>query len=273
MTGSQIGDDELARAVEADLVAHVAILHEPPAGEVHRENDVVWFRTGKTTPSDNGILRGVLPERDIDRKIEHLLEPFRALPMMWWFFPWRNVLSDRVRRALAAHGLTLDSDRPSMGLDLSLFQPPVVPAGATIERVRDEASLRAWARVVAEAFESPDVLDGPSVMWVAANGFGDDLPFRHYLCRVDGRPIGASTLSLGGGVAGLANISTVPEQRARGIGSAVAAAALVDARDLGIRIAALSADDGGVRVYEKLGFRTVGRHLTYVRRLGVGPDR
>ena len=37
---------EYAAAVEADLVEHVARLHGPPAGEVHREEGAVWFTTG-----------------------------------------------------------------------------------------------------------------------------------------------------------------------------------------------------------------------------------
>jgi predicted N-acetyltransferase YhbS len=67
-------------------------------------------------------------------------------------------------------------------------------------------------------------------------------------------------------VAGLANISTVPEWRGRGIGGAVASAALLEARAMGIAVAALSSDDLGVGLYHRLGFRTVCRHLTYVGR-------
>ncbi len=76
--------------------------------------------------------------------------------------------------------------------------------------------------------------------------------------------MGASTLSLGAGVAGLGNISTVPERRGRGVGTAVAAAALLEGQRMGIGIAALSADEQGVPLYEKLGFTTVCRHLTFV---------
>jgi ribosomal protein S18 acetylase RimI-like enzyme len=100
-------------------------------------------------------------------------------------------------------------------------------------------------------------------------GFDDDGPFRHFLCRMDGEPVGAATLSLcAAGVAGLANISAVPERRGRGIGAAVASAALVEAQAIHIPVAALSSDDLGVGLYRKLGFRTVSRHLTYVGRPG-----
>jgi GNAT superfamily N-acetyltransferase len=259
--------DEYAVAVEADLVEHVARLHEPPVGEVHRDAGAVWFTTGLPSVNDNGVLRDALAPDHPDQDIERLLQPFLAggLPLMWWRFTGEAGDDPAVASALARHGFTLDSDRPGMGLDLSRSSPPPPPHGITIHRVRDEAMFRGWADVVGRAFDDPDFEDGNSVVMGLRMGFGDDAPFRHFLCRLEGAWVGASTLSLGAGVAGLANISTVPEHRGRGIGVAAAGAALTDARAIGLRIAALSADDAGVGVYEKLGFSPVSRHLTYVR--------
>lgn len=256
----------MAAAVEADLVAHVARLHEPPVGEVHREDGAVWFMTGLPSENDNGILRATLPEHDPGPTIERRLAPFRArsLPMMWWFFTPIGGLRPHIERVLGEQGLALASDRPGMGLDLSAFEAPLLPEGATIHRVLDEELFDAWADVVGRAFDSPDFATGPSALSNRSMGFGDDAPFRHLLCRMQGEWVGASTLSLGSGGAGLGNISTVPEWRGRGIGTAVASAALLEGKGLGIRIGALSADQQGVRLYEKLGFTTVCRHLTYV---------
>jgi GNAT superfamily N-acetyltransferase len=160
----------------------------------------------------------------------------------------------------------LDSDRPGMAVELAHLHAATPPEGSTVERVRDPETFRDWADVVSRAFDDKDFGNGPTVRVGMGTGFGDDVPFRHYLCRLAGVPVGASTLSLGAGVAGLANIATVPEHRGRGVAVAVAGAALQDARSLGMSIGALSADDAGVRVYEKLGFRAVCRHLTYVWR-------
>jgi len=258
--------EDLAAAVEADLVAHVARLHEPPVGEVHRRDGAVWFITGRPSEDDNGILRAELPERDPEEVIVRLMAPFmaRSLPMMWWFFTSLDGLPPSVERALSAHGLRPDSDRPGMGLDLDAFRAPPLPPGASVHRVRDDEGFEAWTQVVSESFEAPDFATGPSAVGNRAIGFGEEAPFRHFLCRMQDTWVGASTLSLGAGVAGLGNISTVPAWRGQGIGTAVAAAALLDAKGLGVRIAALSADEQGVSLYEKLGFVTVCRHLTYV---------
>jgi GNAT superfamily N-acetyltransferase len=122
-----------------------------------------------------------------------------------------------------------------------------------------------WAAVVGRAFDDAEFEDGASVRAFAGLGFGDDAPFRHFLCRVDGVPVGASTLSLGAGVAGLANIAVLPEHRGRGIGAAVASAALFEGRRLGLGIGALSAGEQGLPLYRSLGFREVSRHRTYTR--------
>jgi GNAT superfamily N-acetyltransferase len=258
--------EEMAAAVEADLVAHVARLHEPPIGEVFREDGAVWFITGRPSHDDNGILRAGLSENHPDETIERRLAPFksRALPMMWWFFTPIGGLRSNIERALDAHGLTPASDRPGMGIALSVFHAPPLPQGVSTHRVHDEEMFAIWVEVVGRAFDSPDFATGPSTVANRALGFGDDAPFRHFLCRVDETWVGASTLSLGAGVAGLGNISTLPEWRGRGIGTAVAAAALTEAKGMGIGIGALSADEPGVPLYEKLGFVTVSRHLTYV---------
>jgi len=267
-----VDERTLAAAVEADLVEHVARLHVPPFGEVRREGGSVWFRTGSDDPNENGVLRAALPDGD-PSAIGALLEPFssQGLPMMWWAFVTTS-LPPGIDHALRERGLLPGSDRPGMGMRLDDFRQPPVPAGVGIERVRNPEELHTWADVVGRAFGDPAFADSPSVAFNLSAGFGDGGPFRHFLCRMDGEPVGAATLSLcAPGVAGLANISAVPERRGHGIGAAVASAALLEARAIGIPIAALSSDDLGVGLYRKLGFTTVCRHLTYVGRPGAGP--
>jgi GNAT superfamily N-acetyltransferase len=252
-------------AVEADLVAHVSLLHRVRGDEVHEDADAVWFLTGEGEPHANGVLRAVFPEGDPSPTVDGLLAPFRErrLPMMWWSFPADDGAPPAVDAALRAAGLVLRADLPGMVLDLAGFAPPASPEDVTIERVADDGAFSVWAEVVGRAFGDPTFSQSASVAAFRSIGWSDDAPFRHYLARLGGAWTGASTLSVGGGVAGLANIASVPEARGRGIGTAVAAAALVDASSLGLHVAALSAVPLGRPVYEKLGFRTVGRHLTY----------
>ncbi len=258
-----------AAAVEADLVEHVARLFEL-GGEVHREPDAIWFLTGDDVPHHNGVLRARLPADGLEEAVDRVLEPFAArVPMMWWVFAPPEPRPEALDAVLRERGFERDADLPGMAVELSGFEPPPPPKGCEIRRV-DATGFAEWARVVARAFDDPSFEDGTSARAFRSHGFGDDAPFRHFVCRLEGEPVGAATLSLGGGAAGLANIAVVPERRRHGLGAAVAAHALLEGRRLGLALGVLSAGELGVPMYERLGFREVSRHRTYVRRARRG---
>jgi GNAT superfamily N-acetyltransferase len=235
-------------------------------GEVHRDPDVTWILSGDDAAHHNGILRAVLPARGLDAAVDRLLEPFAAgVSLMWWVFAPPEPRPATVDAALRARGFELDADLPGMAVDLSEFTPPPSPSGSEVGRI-DADGFADWAGVVARAFDDPAFEDGTSARAFRSHGFGDDAPFRHFVCRWAGEPVAASTLSLGGGVAGLANIAVVPEHRRHGLGATVAAAALLEGRALGLALGVLSAGELGRPLYERLGFREVSRHRTYVRR-------
>ncbi len=256
----------LASAVEADLVAHVSGLYES-FGEVHRGADAVWFVTGDGSPYRNGVLRARIPERDPDGTIARLVAPFaeRNLPMVWWVFAPPERRPFEIDRALRAHGFELDTDLPGMAVELASVDPPPVSTAGDVRRVVDDDLFRDWGQVVGRAFEDSEFESGLSARAFRACGLDDDAPFRHFVYRLGGVTVGASTLSLGAGVAGIANIAVLPEHRGRGVGAAVAAAALLEGRRLGLGVGVLSAGELGVPLYERLGFREVSRHRTYLR--------
>ena len=189
-----------------------------PGTSVHDEHGSVWFLTGRDEPHANGILRAALPSEGLSDEVERRLSPFRhrRVPMMWWFFTGLDGVPAAVHAELRRAGLRPTSDLPGMVLDLSAFQAPGLPAGVTIQRVGDAPSFDAWADVVGRAFDDPSFASGGSVQAFRSLGWGEDAPFRHYLARLDGAWVGASTLSRAADVAGLANISAVPEARGRG---------------------------------------------------------
>jgi ribosomal protein S18 acetylase RimI-like enzyme len=74
------------------------------------------------------------------------------------------------------------------------------------------------------------------------------------LCAGQHQPVGAVTEIVG--------VGTLPSARRRGLGRAVTAALVADARSRDIRTIFLSAgDDDVARLYARLGFRTVATAL------------
>jgi ribosomal protein S18 acetylase RimI-like enzyme len=74
-----------------------------------------------------------------------------------------------------------------------------------------------------------------------------------------GHGVGGGTHGPRGGTTELTGIAVVPRARRRGVGAAITAALVADARDRGVDTVFLSAQDDAVaRVYERVGFVRVG---------------
>ena len=65
-------------------------------------------------------------------------------------------------------------------------------------------------------------------------------------------------------VAGIYNVTCIPEARGQGIGAAVTLAALLQAREIGYRISILQASQQGYSVYSRLGFQDYGKLSVYL---------
>ena len=98
---------------------------------------------------------------------------------------------------------------------------------------------------------------------------GTKMSRRLYLGVVDGEPSGTSMLNWSDEVVGLQTVGTHKSARYKGVGSAVVAAALSDARALGFKMAVVLSTVEGVRLYSRLGFKVFGKlpeHSMYFNR-------
>lgn len=103
--------------------------------------------------------------------------------------------------------------------------------------------------------------DVPMLWWTGPSSTPVDLGaasvFRHFLLRLDRAPASTSSLFLRGGVAGVYDVSTVPELRRRGLGAQITRAALGEARAGGCDMAILHSFNQGLSMYRQLGFEKV----------------
>jgi len=111
--------------------------------------------------------------------------------------------------------------------------------------------------------------DGPEIS-TARTRMLDERPQRvwHVGARGGSRPVGHATLSVTTdelGVAGIYDMGVAPDERRRGIGSALTSTALELGRAAGCRVATLNATPEGELLYRTLGFRSVGVAQTWWR--------
>jgi predicted GNAT family N-acyltransferase len=88
---------------------------------------------------------------------------------------------------------------------------------------------------------------------------GEDAAAVHVLARAaNGEPIGSGRLLMHGGLAHIGRMAVVKPWRGRGVGSALLARLLSEARRLGCREAKLSAQTHALPFYARFGFRPEG---------------
>lgn len=220
--------------------------------EVYDEPDALWFLTGLPFHLANGIVRTSLHTDMIEKRIKEFTA--HRVPMAWLIGPSTQPADLGIR--LEQHGWMLE-EAPGMAVDLHILDERHLsyPSRLTITRVSDEQQLKTWLRVMTIGSEIPE--EGLTLLlgMVTRHGFTEDTAIHYYLGILADQPIAASLLFLGGGVAGIYNVATLPEARRQGIGTALTVVPLLDARAQGYRIGILQSTPMGLNLYRRLGFQ------------------
>lgn len=255
----------LVAALEANQWEAFAYFARSLQAELHDDPDMLCVVTGIPYAMFNGVFRAQLAPGDVDTKIDGTLNYFksRKVPMTWWTGPATRPAD--LGEHLEAHGLTHAGDLAGMAVDLlALNEDLPIPSDLTIERVSDVETLKEWLHPVATGFKFPDFAANAYLDICASLGFGQHLPWHHYVARLKGEPIACSSVFLSAGVAGIYNVATVPHARGQGIGAALTLVPLHEARDMGYRIGILHSSSMGFNVYRRIGFEEYCKLRTYV---------
>ena len=240
-------------------------LARSPTVELSIGRYLTWFVTSVPDHFMNLVVCTDLPPRDFDQLVEDALAHFQALKIrkLSWLAR-KGTLSVGVRKSLLAHGLTLsDSFSTEMAVDLtSLPESPSLPEGLEILPVETGAALKEWIHIMSIGFGLS--LEWEPVWYDFLTRAACELPFRTYLAVLDGKPVGTSQLFTSAGVAGIYNVTCLPDARGRGVGAAVTRAPLVDACAMGYRVGILQASALGYPVYRRLGFQDFGKLSVYL---------
>ncbi len=247
---------DLVRAIEENSVEFLLALGRAGGGDERADERIHWTIGGSPIGYHNCVVRADLDVANADAAIAESRELMRAkgVPGSWHVGP--SMRPGDIGERLLAHGFERSSE-PGMAADLDDIPEIEQPPGLTIERVGSEAELDNYAEVLSLGFG-----EGPKeARWVRSMyskiGLGGAVPWRHYLGRIDQRPVATATLFLAAGAAGVYFVSTVPDFRGRGIGSAITRASMLAARELGYHKAVLGSSPMGHGVYRRLGFEVL----------------
>jgi ribosomal protein S18 acetylase RimI-like enzyme len=268
---TDLSPDALLRAIVDDFRAS-AVRRRCLAGErVVDTPTLLAYVSDVDSPDVNEVVRarfGGPDASDVDAAIDDAAGLFGDRAFFWWIAP-DDEPGDLGQR-LDAHGIHFLDDIPGMAMDLAHLGEPAdapPPRGLAIAPVLDADGLADFHRVIIDGFPE-DVTDSaaPAAIAAGARAVAEETGYREpngvptrWLGRVDGRPVATARLHAGAGVAGIYTVITAAGARRRGYGEALTRAALVAARDAGLRIATLQASQDGRGIYERIGFREVCR--------------
>ncbi len=254
----------LVRAIQANWSDYYLALGRSPGTELVVGPYLTWFFSGVPDSFLNVVLRTHLPAERAAGIIDEAIAHFKSsnvARLSWW--PGSDPPGTDLGGLLVSRGLTLRRGGTGMAADLTMLdesQSP--PAGLTIIPVEDKTTLQQWIHVTSIGFGIHETCERRFFDLFA--GLDGEIPLQSYLALLNGQPVGTSQLFLSAGVAGIYNVTCLPEARNRGIGAAITLAPLLEARRRGYRISILQASHLGYKVYRRLGFQDYGKLNTYL---------
>ena len=241
-----------------------AIASSRSAGELLELHGVSIASAGVTFQMFNtAFLSGpVANETELKQRIRLPVAHFDQRGQEWAYWVCEDWIDQparkRSRRWFEHYGLRLSTELPGMIADRIL--PPVRPLPPIdVRRVRGAATWDAFCEIGSVCFHVPitwfrEVFDNQEV-WTR---------FISYVGYVEEEPVSTTSIVAGAGVVGVYNVATLPGSQKRGFGEAVMRHALAEAaKERGPERVILQSTPAGLKLYERMGFRTVARVAVY----------
>jgi GNAT superfamily N-acetyltransferase len=263
---SDFSATELVKAsIKANWENYHYCLGRSPSVELSVGRYLTWLITNMPDHFMNLVVCTQLPSDGVDELIDSALTHFKSLNIrrLSWLAR-EGVPATEIKKYLVAHGLTFrESFAIEMAADLNSV-PDKLPAPGDLKILPVVAgkTLRQWIHVASVGFGVQEEFEKVWYDFFVEAVF--DTRFRTYLAILDGQPVGTSQLFLSAGVAGIYNVTCIPEARGQGIGAAITLAPLLKAREMGYKVGILQASGLGFKVYRRLGFQDFGKLSVYL---------
>ncbi|KAF0154029.1 MAG: hypothetical protein FD159_2693 [Syntrophaceae bacterium] len=201
---------------------------------------------------------------DDSKAIQNIKKDFQqaGLPFWWWVFP--SSKSPATIDMLEAESFSFVESIPSMLADLTgLSDEETCDADVSIIRVKNKEELNLWEEVSFTGFDFPYKTKERYHRFLSTFNLSAESKQKFFLACLNGIPAATSLLFLNGNAGGIYFITTLAEQRKKGIGLELTTATMRFAKIAGARFAALQSSSDGLHVYQQAGFKEYCRVDVY----------
>lgn len=248
---------DLLEAMAANHAEHNQPLLRALPGAAVSDGDVRIADSGLDDDTFNTVTLANFAPETARQRVAEVLELVRASgrPFSWWLAP--TAAQRGIAELLEEARFPAAEREPAMSLPTERLEAPETPAELDIRPVRSAEELDGFVTVFARNWDPPS--ESVSRIYAAASSalLASDSPARYLIGTVAGEPVSTAKVFSHAGVAGIYDVCTLKAHRGRGYASAITAAAVRLAGELGESRAVLQASPEGLSVYRRLGFETV----------------
>ncbi len=201
----------------------------------------------------------------LSRQLETSAAFYRQRNLPWSFWACDDLISavrGPLRPVLDRHALRHITTAPGMAAE-NLSGPVRALPRVDVREVSDAATRTAFSHVTAVSFDIPFTIC--DAVYGNERGWGGTL--RGWVGYVNGTPVSTTATIRWAGVIGIYSVGTLPGYERRGYAEAVMRHAIRAAEDGGpANGVVLQSTRAGLRLYERLGFRTVTSFHVFLSR-------
>lgn len=169
---------------------------------------------------------------------------------------------------LVERGYVAAGALPAMGVDIARLNATALPDGYEFVHIGSGPESEEWVRQFAVGYELPLGVAEYFSPRAAGASTAADAPLQFFAVRRAGAIVGTSVCYLQDGLAGIYCVSTIPDERRKGLGEHATAEPLRLAAKLGYGVGVLQSSEAGYPVYRGLGFDDFGGVPIFIRMPG-----
>lgn len=263
-----MNDQKMAAMIQQNFVHKVSYVASKSTGMFIKETDEFLY-VDCGMPADTFNIGVLFTDSADDQRLLHETVDYftdKNFPMSLWC--WENI-RDSTRQAIVKHGLFLSEVNIGMYAYTSDLHPAAeMPDGFSVRRVSSPMEVRQFGAALSSLF-------GNSMEGVNVRKYYDSLSestlYNHsdlklFIGFMNEKAACIGSAMYSNSSVGIYDIATLPEQRKKGLGSAMFNSILSEIKNSYDGLCVLQASEAGANLYRRAGFREVCNILVYENR-------